>query len=486
MNDWANHVNKVKKEPFTSLLRRRKEVEDLLKRVKKGEVAAEDQVLINSYDQYVRKCARFARIQHEEDIVKKKFGERFGESNLDVLLVSARQYSLWNGWDEDDESPKISPEATGIPTLRRYLLQLPAQSNYRALERHVFDTLPDIVKDIDRILTKFDEDVSYARMRKYLRDQLQSSVLSETLYDLAYIESHSHVTRPWDLDPGDQPIKKDLEKFVARLRHGLVYYATFIKMLKENGIPVNGAGLGRNLNNEIMQVFRPFIEKWEGIMAPKVKGIATRLFEPVQDTQRQLEHHLGEDGIHPELRSRAHDALGTAIARSQDAFKNLEAALNARLRETLILYTTEVNVKCPFAIKMKPIYHSALARVGGKGAYRRARNQLKRRLVTKNNIHLHLPEIMAINIVSTQSEAWWRCCHEFVDEVMAQLENFQRITDELLHSQGFIKAEHRQLRDQLQPMLPEFEQNLALVQAKFPNIKVTTGTKRKRDDDEAI
>ena len=135
---------------------------------------------------------------------------------------------------------------------------------------------------------------------------------------------------------------------------------------------------------------------------------------------------------------------------------------------------------------MKPIYHSALARVGGKGAYARARTQLKRRLIKKNKIHLHLPDIMAIEIVSTQSEVWWRCCDEFVDEVIAQLENFQRITDELLHSQGFIKAEHRQLRDQLQPMLPEFEQNLALVQAKFPNIKVTTGTKRKRDDDEAI
>lgn len=437
-------------------------------------------MLINSYDQYVRKCARFARIQYEEEIIKKKFGD----SNIDVVLVSARQYSLWNGWDEDDESPKISPEATGIPPLRRYLLQLPAQSNYGALNRHVFDTLPDITKHIDRILTKFDEDISYARMRKYLKEE--SSVLPETLYGLAFHESHSHVIRPWDCNLEDQPMKEDLEIFVARLRHGRVYYATFIKMLKENGIPVNGKGLGRNLNSEIMLAFQPLIEKWEITMAPKVHGIATRLFEPIQITLRQLGEYLGEEGIHPELRARASDALNTAIARGQDAFKNLETALEAELRDTLLFYTTEVNVKCPFAIKMKPIYHSALAKVGGKGAYKRARDQLERRLVggAKKSDPLHLPDIMAIEIVSTQSKVWWKCCDEFVDEVMEQLENFQRITDELLHSQGFIKAEHRQLRDQLRPLLPEFEQNLALLQAKFPNIEVT-GTKRKRDDEGA-
>jgi hypothetical protein len=435
--------------------------------------------LINSYDQYVRKCARFARIQYEEEVIKKKFGD----SNIDVVLVSARQYSLWMGWDEDDESPKISPEATGLPTLRRYLLQLPAQSNYMALKRHVFDTLPGIAKYIDRILTKFDEDVSYARMRKYLKEQLP--VLLEVLNGLSYNESHSHIIRPWDCNLEDQPMKKDLEKFVAKLQHVLVHYATFIKILKENGIPVNGKGLGRNLNREVMQVFQPLIEKWQITMALKVQGIATRLFEPVQITLRQLEAHLGEDGIHPELRSRANDALNTAIARVRDSFENLEIALDARLRETLILFTTEVNVKCPFAIKMKPIYHSALAKVGGKGAYARARTQLKKRLVKGDKTNLHLPDIMAIEIVSTQSSVWWRCCDDFVAEAMEQLENFQRITDELLHTQGFINSEHRQLRDQLRPMLPKFEHDLAVVQAKFPNIEVTS-TKRKREDEEAI
>ena len=475
-------VNQTTTEPFPSLLQRRKEAEHLLKRVKEGKVTAEEEAKIRFYDDYTRKCARFARIQLEEDVIKERLGG--SDIDIDVALVSARQYSLWKAWDEDGESPKMSPEATGIPALRRYLLQLPAHSNYETLKSHVFHTLPSITKNIDRILTKFDEDVNFARMRKYLKEQ--SSVLPEILYNLAFHESHSHVVRPWDNILEDKPIKKGLEKFVAKLQHGLVYYATFIKMLKENGIPVNGKGFGRNLNKEIMHAFQPLIEKWEVTMAPKVHGMATRLFEPIQSTLRRLEEYLGEEGIHPELRARASDALNNAIARGQDAFRNLETALEAGLRDTLLLYTTEVNIKCPFAIKLKPIYHSALAKVGGTGAYNRARGQLERRLVggARKSDHLPLPEIMAIEIVSTQSNVWWKCCDEFVDEVMEQLENFQRITDELLHSQGFIKAEHRQLRDQLRPLLPEFERNLALIQAKFPNIEVT-GTKRKRDDEGA-
>ena len=83
---------------------------------------------------------------------------------VEVLSVSVRQYALCIDPLQDEES-NISPEATGIPALRRYLFRLPAQTNYRALHHQVFETLPDLVVQIKRILEKYSNDEDYARMR---------------------------------------------------------------------------------------------------------------------------------------------------------------------------------------------------------------------------------------------------------------------------------------------------------------------------------
>lgn len=194
--------------PFPFLRRCREDAEELLKQIAQNKVTAEEKALVESYDDYTRKSARYACIKYEEDQITKILGD----NGVEVVPVSAKQYSFWKGWDPD-KVPEIYPEATGIPTLRQFLLQLPAQTNYETLKHHVFEILPQIAKHIDRILTKFDEDVSYARMRKHLKEQL--SLLPDILTDLARKESHSHVDRPWAC--GDQKIEQRLRAFSREL-----------------------------------------------------------------------------------------------------------------------------------------------------------------------------------------------------------------------------------------------------------------------------
>jgi hypothetical protein len=412
-----------------------------------------------------------------------------GTKRVDVLLVSARQYSLCMDTVQDEELPKITPEATGIPALRRYLLSLPAQTNYRTLKRHVFDTLPDIAKQIDRILTKFDEDVVYAAMRKDLVEQLPE--LREALGNLSHDEPQSRVVRPWDRITHEVGIQKHLDSFTCRLRHGIVYYSTLLKMLKENGIPVNGVALGRNLNEEILGAFRRFIDIWQQNTSNEIDRLAAALNAPVQNLLVRLQAHLNNNTIEPELRTRAIDALTTATNRIRDAYDALKAALRTRLHEIHILFTTEVNTMCPIALAMKPIYLDALGQRGGVGAYKRIREQLSRRLIWGDGGLEGLPSIMADTIASAQQKVWEECCGMYVGEAMAQLEGFKRITDELLDTQGFCKAEHRSLRDGLRPMLPGFVRSLEEVKREFPNIETADNSavvKRKRvdDDDSAI
>ena len=112
------------------------------------------------------KEARPAYIEHEPQIIR----ESLQDKGVDILPVSAREYSLCLDAEQDDEKPRLTPEATGLPALRHYLFSLPVQTNHRTLHYHVFETFPDIVAQIQRILEKFDDDGSYAKMRKYLAE----------------------------------------------------------------------------------------------------------------------------------------------------------------------------------------------------------------------------------------------------------------------------------------------------------------------------
>jgi hypothetical protein len=184
------------------------------------------------------------------------------DKGVDILAVSASEYHLCLSTDyaeEDDEKPKLSPEATGIPRLRRYLFHLPAQTNFRTLHHHVFETLPDIATQIQRILEKFEDDDRYTEMREHLEKQLP--VIRTCTEALAKSLPEERVEEPF-ADPGAELyICSRLTQFVQTLGSPLVYYPTFFKMLRENGIPTNGKGLGRNLNNDILSTMIDFINK---------------------------------------------------------------------------------------------------------------------------------------------------------------------------------------------------------------------------------
>ena len=205
-------------------------------------------------------------------------------------------------------------------------------------------------------------------------------------------------------------------------------------MLRENGIPQNGQGKGRNLNNEILNSFQRSIEEWHLTMEAKIESISSRLLDPVQSVLEQLRGHLDNNEIHFQLKTRADVALNTATSRIRAAFEVLKTNLKAKLQETYSLYTTEVNVKCPVAVEMKPIYHSALAMRGGRGAYKKTRDELTRRLVVGDGEHNTLPDIMAKKIVTTQKDVWLLCCQGFVNEVINQLRDFRQTTDESVRS----------------------------------------------------
>ncbi|KAJ4317470.1 hypothetical protein N0V94_004929 [Neodidymelliopsis sp. IMI 364377] len=432
-------IGNLKEPPFMELQQHLTNVEATIARRTK------DMSYLRAYRDYLLKEARSAYIKRESEIVNLKLQDNC----VDILAVSARQYSLCMDAFQDDEKPKLTPEATGIPQLRRYLFSLPAQTNYRTLHYHVFETLPDIVAQIQRILEKVRTNI----------DSVAKSLPA------------NRVIEPWNMAADKIRINLGLKAVVQALAHPIVYYSTFNKMLKENGIPTVGAGLGLNLNQEILHTLGEFVEQWYRKMQDQTENIALCLEAPVQAMLKELKNLIEQSSSDPELKRGVSESLETTTRRIGVSHGKLAADLQNTLRENYLLFSTEVNIKCPIALEMKDTYLGVLLQglvQAGKGSYGRRRTYLQGCLIDPAWPKSPFAEVMRHKITKAQVASWNGCCEQFVSATLTLLDDFARITDELLDNGSRMTSEHRRIREQLEVVLPEFKRQLNRVQNQFP------------------
>ncbi|KAF2629019.1 hypothetical protein BU25DRAFT_457274 [Macroventuria anomochaeta] len=149
------------------------------------------------------------------------------------------------------------------------------------------------------------------------------------------------------------------------------------------------------------------------------------------------------------------------------AYEKFVALLESTLRDNCLLFITEVNIKCSIALEMKRIYHSVLDVPGGDSAYRQHLKHLDKCLTNPTWRSEKFPDI--------------QCCKGHVSEVMTLLNEFDRIVEERLVTEEHTPSQHRQVRDQMTTLLPEFERKLDLVEKRFP-----VGSKKRKDDNDDL
>ncbi|KAF2996845.1 hypothetical protein E8E13_003719 [Curvularia kusanoi] len=459
-----NHINRIADDPFPQIKQNLTDAEE----ISKG--GTEDKAFVRAYKDYLFKEARDAYIQREANIVRLSMQDK----GVDILSISASEYQLClgNEDDDEDEKPKLTPHATGLPQLRRYLFHLPAQTNFRTLHHHVFETLPDIAGHIQRILEKFEDDDRYAQMRENLHERLP--FLRTSLEDLATSLPHEHAIGPF-LEPEVKAcINSGLSQFVQSLSSPALYYATFSKMLRENGIPTNGKGLGKNLNNEILQTMIEHVNNWHSLMQQETDGIAMNLDKPLQDILPKLKNDIQAYNGNFELKNRAGELLDTTIRRILMAYGKLVGLLTSKLRDIYLLYSTEVNVQCPVALEMKDVYQQIIkAQLAqpGKGSYSRQQAHLLRCLLTPDWPKQALPKALGTKILRAQVDSWSECCQQYVNEAMILLERFAQAMEDMCDNGQHLTSNHRRIREQIDSILPGFERQLDQIQRQFPGVE---------------
>ncbi|KAJ8106416.1 hypothetical protein OPT61_g9549 [Boeremia exigua] len=334
-------INSISEEPFTSIKTNLEEATKL---------DAEDPELVQTYRKSLIKDAQLAFIRREASRVQQELLAK-GKC-VEVFSVSAGQYMDWREHLRV-ENPLWEPEVTGIPSLRCFLLTLPAEASYQNLTDHVFEVLSDINDQVSRVLKKFEDDDAYAGLRTRLKQQVLE--LLTQLKELSDSLPHNSIPRVWD-EGEKQTIMKSLEAVVDAWRYPQVHWTSFRKMLRENGTPINGKLQSKNLNEEVQSQYKGQLKQWREKARKKTKELVLLLDDPVQDLLQDTQHRFDRIAADPELKQRANEALRKAIRRILIAREKFETDLKSSVKENYLLFTTEHDVYCPVAREMKSIY----------------------------------------------------------------------------------------------------------------------------------
>lgn len=379
------------------------------------------------------------------------------------------------------KDPLCKPEATGIISLRRHLLTLPAEANHRGFSDHLFEVLPNIDDQIGRILAKFEGDDSYSTFYAHLMQKV--SELGCHLDELPETEPRSLISPLWTYAE-EQDIIKSFEATAERWKHPNVHHASFRKMLRENGIPVSGKAKGKNFNEEILGHYKSHLRQWKNATLSKADTLAEDLDDPIQVLLNDIQYRFDQTPTDPHLKQRANEALRKSVQRINTAQGGLIAKLKSSVSDNYLHFSTENDIHCPTAREMKDVY----LRVGlmvkppkGKGKfYVCQRDELIFAVTQCTDDRSSIIMTMQNHIIERQTTMWEEACKTFATEVSQLLKSFTRITQNLLSREDHKSAKYVKVRENLSKHIPEFQRALLEIQTQFPVVEAHREPKRAR------
>lgn len=464
-NEIMKLINGIAEEPFLSIKSHLSETSEL-----RGETPA----LIRAYKQYLIKEAQLAHMKREANHVR----EQMIAKGVRVFSVSAGQYMNWKD-PHRLEDPLCEPEATGIISLRRHLLTLPAEANHRGFSDHLFEVLPDIDDQVERILAKFEGDDSYSTFNAHLMQKV--SELDLHLNELAETEPRSLISPLWTYTE-EQDIIEKFEATAEAWKHPNVHYSSFKKMLRENGIPVSGKAKGKNFNDEILEQYKQHLGQWNRATLSKANALAEDLDDPIQALLNDIQYRFDQTPTDPHLKQSANEALRKSVQRINTAQGALIARLTSSVSDNYLHFSTENDIHCPIAREMKDVYLRVgqMVRPRKKKLYMCQREELIFAVTQSTDEQQSIISAMQDHIIERQTKMWQETCKTFATEVSQLLKSFTRITQNLLARDDHKSAEYVEVREKLSKHIPEFQRALLEIQTRFPAVEAHREIKRAR------
>jgi hypothetical protein len=227
---------------------------------------------IGRYKQYLQRQMKAQMISDRAKDISDKLGATLkgfsSDGAVDIIHTSTADYMNWIKSDKIGFSnqPALSPEETGVPSIRRFLFNLPASQNLRDRINHIDVVVPAFVDKLKRVVTQSDRDAGFRTIADDF-DDLRSRFIRDTValtkwHYLKYLKLSMNMVKR-DVKPYKEAVKTRIQKHWLLLRS-----PAFTRLLKARGTVPQGTSKARGLektvnwNAELAAILRPGFQNW--------------------------------------------------------------------------------------------------------------------------------------------------------------------------------------------------------------------------------
>jgi hypothetical protein len=227
---------------------------------------------LGKYKTYLERKLKQKKVQERaKDIstdLAMKLDGRTPEQVVECFHVSASEYMTWISKDRITfkDQPALTPELTGIPAIRQFLYDLPADSNCQALRRHAISTLPAFLEKIRRIVTDADRDVGFYNIADdfdLFREMAIPTIITQCKDHFRKMNAQNVAKSYGDGKPFKQHVDNLLKKDWLTLKA-----PAWNRIVKSRGTVPPGASKAKGLENgsdwnkDLADILAPALRKW--------------------------------------------------------------------------------------------------------------------------------------------------------------------------------------------------------------------------------
>lgn len=398
--------------------------------------------------------------------IEQKMCDRFMDEDphpIKVFSVSASTYINWLKVRQR-ERPILTPEMTGIPALRQFLLGLSADDNYKSYKEHVRVKLTMFLEKIRRISYNEKKDDAYVIIRPRFQQLL--SRLRNTL-EVAFDEFiQERVNKVWEGGVAKEQRQTSLLRIVSEWGNG-VAWNTYSKVAREKGIvartqakkyvqPEKRYG-SINWNEELSVDILPDIGSWKRRMTHAVVSLARDINTHTLDTCEEILAFITGSNLQQELKNIAvgewskHQTL--ILARS----KHCEKLLRDSIQLTYRFATTETDIRCMLARVNWQAYERVADTPRGRGVSQAQRDRMYTAMKEPNEKGKTLIDRISSMVRKEAKKNLCTACDSVLKEIVSGLQLFDDHIDKRLPADYALSDHDFELRSRLKELLPQLE-----------------------------
>lgn len=405
-----------------------------------------------------------------------------GQINVFSIVASAAHDWL-NEFRADD--PNWGPYMSGIPYLKQYLLGLTAERQMQIYENHYFDTLPSVVDDNLRIVTKTTGKTDVlAPTRKALEQCFQNAMqASRSAKDINKLSAVKPIFQGAEKDDVSRRVKALIAVWSNST---VIMWQTFFHTLLCKGIPISYASRAYkdrdiNWNRDLLETMEmpdgkshaytspeTHLSNWMTEMKGNSATISNSVTEPISTISDLVEEIITASSIPLVLKRRTRSAWKNIDNNIRDMVNRFQEQVVAAIDKIYLEVTTEEDIGCMIAEMNVDTYLDAENQRRGQFVYTRQRESLTKGLCELDSSGEAFVDRYEAASMRKMSERIAQVSEKFITDVEDKLSEFIRITEQFIETDIYNTPQHAAARNILQSWLPEFESLLSECQSRFP------------------